>query len=199
MNEDKIQKISFLIFCVSVVIIIAFFMPWVTGSGSIIKPLADSTKVIQDVDFTGVAKTTVTITKGVVDGFTALFTGKKLKLTLSGYQIPLEFQEETGNIVYLLYFLPLFALLCAWSSVYRKYTRFFDVVSGLAALGMFAFFYKHLSVIDQERLFADIEVCTGLQVVTHSLLALGILSLMKSLFDKRGKRILENQPKSKDE
>lgn len=60
------KLLKFITFYVSVVIIAAFFNPWIEGEGSIVKPVDDTTKKLQDADASGVTKGVVQSTIGYI-------------------------------------------------------------------------------------------------------------------------------------
>ncbi|UCD55118.1 MAG: hypothetical protein JSV93_06320 [Candidatus Omnitrophota bacterium] len=102
---------NYIIIGLSALVVISFFLPWVKGTGSIVKPVEDSTKAIQDLKLT---KETAKTTRGVVDTLTETLAAISLKRTLAGYQIPTSKNKgikRIGIVRYLLYSLPLVAIL----------------------------------------------------------------------------------------
>ncbi|MFH1656052.1 MAG: hypothetical protein ABH954_05535 [Candidatus Omnitrophota bacterium] len=170
---------NFIIFCLAVLIIVSFFMPWVQGEASLLKPIEDSTKAIQESDFTGLARGSIKISRKIVDSITQALSGKKLNQTLKGFQIPLVAAEKGRRIVYLLYIVPVFAILCWWLSVLGNRKKYFDATAALIALGIFAIFYKQMSVLNREGLFVNIKACCWLPITINSFLAIGVLAFLK--------------------
>ena len=174
--------LSFIIICFSILAMLAFFMPWVKGAGSIVKPLDDSTKPIQDLEPTGIASGTVKATKGVIDTLTETLAPIKLKRTLTGYQIPIRENggiKRIGGVVYLLYALPVIAILCAAFDLTANRRKIFDLVTFLIALTTFILLHKQVSALNREGLFVKIQACKGFYLTMYSFLGIGIAAFIK--------------------
>lgn len=171
-----------IIICFSVLTVVAFFMPWIKGAGSIAKPIDDSTKAIQDLEPTGVTKGIVKTTKGIADILTETLTPIRLKHTLAGYQIPISGNKEIkriGPVVYLLYTLPVVAIICAIFSLMVNRKRMFSLFTFLIALALFILLYKQVSALNKEGLFVKIQACKGYWLTLYSFLGIVIASFIK--------------------
>lgn len=163
-------------------------MPWVSGRGSILEPLDDSTKFIQKIEPTGVFKGALEITKKTVDVFTQIFTRKKLTQSVNGFQLPLAMARSLGTLVYLLYGIPIVGLLCCWFTIRGNRRRHFDLIVALIGFSLFFILYKQTQIFNQDKLFMDVHQEWGFVSTVYSFLAIGILSLVKLAINKKTRR-----------
>lgn len=184
-----LRILSFSIICISVFVIIAFFMPWVSGRGSILEPLNDSTKFIQKIDITGTFKGAVEIAKKTADALTYIFTHKKLNKTIRGFQIPLFMAKSMGIRVYLLYGVPIAAILFCFLTLVGNRWRRFDLIVGLLALSIFFMLYEQERFFNQEKLFINIQAQWGFITTVYSFLAVSCLSLLKLTISRKAYRL----------
>lgn len=167
-------------------------MPWIKGAGSIVKPLGDSTKVIQELEPTGAAKGTVKVGRGIVDAVTETITPIKLKKTLKGYQIPLSKNKEIKQIgpgIYLLYLLPILGIVLAFLSSVTKGKKMFNFLTFFIALGTFVVFSLQVSAINKEGLFVKIQSCQGYWLTLYSFLGISLLAFVKILISFKIRKI----------
>ncbi|MCQ9204872.1 MAG: hypothetical protein NG737_00940 [Omnitrophica bacterium] len=187
---------SFSIICVSVFVITAFFMPWVSGRGSILEPLDDSTKFIQKIEITGTFKGAVEIAKKTADALTYVFTHKRLNKTIKGFQIPLLMAKSMGIRVYMLYGVPIAATLFCFLTLAGNRWRRFDIIVVLLALGIFFMLYRQERLFNQEKLFINIQARWGFITTVYSFLAISCLSLLKLTISRKAYRFKKRrQPK----
>lgn len=180
------QKIfNIIIFCLAVLIAVSFFMPWLEGEGSLLKPLDDSTKSLQKKDITGLAKGSITLSKRITDNITQAITKKKLKQTLKGHQIPQAATKKPISVVYLLYLVPVLPFFCWWFSVLGNRRRFFDLIAAFIALGVFAVFILQIDALNHEGLFIKIRSCCWLPITIKLFLAIGVLAVFKFLLPRK--------------
>jgi len=176
------KVLNFIIICFSVLVVVSFFMPWVKGAGSIAKPVDDTTKPIQELEPTGVAKGTVKTGKGVIDALTETVTPIKLKQTLAGYQIPISKDEnirKVGGVIYSLYTLPFAAILCTIFALMSKRKKILDLFTFLIALTVSVLLYTQISTLNKEGLFVKIQACKGFWLTLYSFLGIGFASFIK--------------------
>ena len=180
-----LKFLGMLVICTSVLIIVIFFMPWVKARGSILEPLDDTTKIIQRIEFTGVLRGAIKVTKTTTDFFTEFFTGAKLTQTLSGFQVALRQIKEEGPKGGLLYLVPFGALIFCLLTVLGNKKRYLDLVIVIIALVLFSFLYQRAHDFDQDQLFIDIESCWAFRTTLYLFLTVGALSLVRLLIPRR--------------
>lgn len=176
------KVLNFIIICFSVLAVVSFFMPWVNGAGSIVKPVDDSTKPIQNLEPTGVTKGTVKTTRGIIDTLTETLISIRLKRTLAGYQIPISKNKgikRIGAAIYLLYTLPFMAVLCSAFVLMSKRKKIFDLFTFLIALIVFILLYKQISTLNKEGLFVKIQAGKGFWLTLYSFLGISLASFIK--------------------
>lgn len=181
------KVLKFIIISFSLLAVIAFFMPWIKGAGSIVKPVDDSTKVVRDLEPTGITKGAIKTTIGVLDALTEALTPIRLKQTLAGYQIPISKNKQIrkiGAIVYLLYALPVMAIICAVFSLKSGHKKMFDLFTLLIALIVFILLFKQVSAFYKEGLFIKIQACKGYWLTSYSFLGISLASFIKLLMRK---------------
>ena len=178
------KALKFIIAFFSLLAVVAFFMPWIKGAGSTVKPVDDSTRAVQDLEPTGVTKGAIKVTKGIVDILTETLTPIRLKQTLAGYQIPISKNKQIkkiGVVIYLLYALPVAAIICAIFGLKRRRKKMLDLFTFLIALAVFILMYKQVSALNREGLFAKIQVCKGYWLTLYSFLGISLASFIKLL------------------
>ncbi len=176
--------LSFIIVFFSILAVVAFFMPWVKGAGSIVKPVDDSTKPIQNVEPTGMVKETIKTTRDIIDTLTETLVPIKLKRTLAGYQIPISDDKaikRIGAVVYFLYALPIIAILCATFSLTPNRGKITVLFTFLITLAVFVLMYKQVSALNREGLFVKIESCKGFWLTMYSFLGISLAAFIKLL------------------
>lgn len=159
-------------------------MPWVKGAGSIVKPVDDSTKPIQNVEPTGMVKETIKTTRGIIDTLTETLVPIKLKRTLAGYQIPISDNKDIkriGAVVYFLYALPVIAILAAAFNLTPNRGKITVLSTFLIALAVFVLMYKQVLALNREGLFVKIESCKGFWLTMYSFLGISLAALIKLL------------------
>lgn len=180
----EMKILSFIIVFFSILAVAAFFMPWVKGAGSIVKPVDDSTKPIQDLEPTGMARETVKTTKGIIDTLTGTLVPIKLKRTLAGYQIPISEDKaikRIGAVVYFLYILPVIAILAAAFNLTPNRGKITVLSTFLVTLAVFVLMYKQVSALNREGLFVKIESCKGFWLTMYSFLGISLAAFIKLL------------------
>ncbi len=159
-------------------------MPWIEGAGSMVKPLDDSTKVIQELEPTGAAKETVKVARGIVDVLTETVTPIRLKQALKGYQIAISDNNEIKKIgpgLYLLYLLPILGIALAFLSSVTEGKKMFNFLTFFIAFGIFVALSLQVSAINREGLFVKIQSCPGYWLTLYSFLGISLLVLVKIL------------------
>lgn len=161
-------------------------MPWVSGEGSILKPVDTVTKIFQKLDFTSVTKHTINLTKNIVDTFTSIFTGKKLKQVLTGFEIPLFLSKELGGLIYSFYIIPLFAIFSSFMTVLANKRKKWDIVLGITSFLLFFALFLQVEVFNQEKFFLSVKEEWGFRGTLYLLALFGVLSILKFFIkDKR--------------
>lgn len=166
---------------IACVAVYSFFMPWVTGEGSLVKPVDDMTKGIQKVDKTHVTQGITMIGKGVADTLTQAVIPIKLKKTLAGYQIPIyEYKEKAiGPKAYFLYVFPAAAIICVLFSTMGNRRKLFGLLAFLIALGIAFILYSQIGAFNREGLFAKIQACKGIFIMLYSFAAMTVVLFIK--------------------
>jgi len=175
--------LRFIIICVSFSIIVAFFIPWIKGEGSIIKAVDDNTKKLQQVDKTGLTKSVVQSTKGIADKVTEQITSIRLKQTLSGLQVTLSKNKslkKVGAKIYLVYLPPLMALLCGLLSLIEKQRLWRSVVIFFVALSMFLALNVFVNMLHADGLFAKVRPCCGIIFTKYAFLGIAGLAFLQT-------------------
>lgn len=173
-----------------------FFMPWVEIKGNILKPITDSTKIIQEKDFTGISKQAARVTEGIGDAIAGALTGKKLHYTFKGHQIPQATVKRTGSKIYLLYLVPLGAIFCFILTILGNRRKQLDFIAAFIGFTLFFTLHKQAVFFNQKKLLLDIKELWGFRASIYLFLALGILSLLKAVFRKKtgSELFLQNKP-----
>lgn len=174
-----LRILAFSIICLSIFVSVVFFMPWVSGEYSVLEPLDDYTEFIQKIEPTGIIKGTIEITKKTADVLTYVLLRKRLKKTLSGFAIPLYMVRSLGIIAYLLYVVPIAAIIfCFLTLIANKWKRF-DLVIAFAAFIIFYMLYKQERLFNQEKLFTNFNAQWGFVSTVYTYLSITCLSLLK--------------------
>jgi len=184
----KILRFATLV--ISLSIIVAFFMPWVKGEGSIVKSVDDATKRLQEIDQTGLTKSAAQATKDIVDKATETFTPIRLKQTLSGFQIPLvenKSLKEKDAKVYVVYIAPLLAFLCALLSLPGKQRVWCIAAQFFIALSMFLILDLSVALLHVEGLFVKIQACCGLIYTQYAFLAVVVTGFLEMTVSAKAK------------
>ncbi len=174
------KRINLLIFIICLTIIASFFMPWIAGSGSLAKPLDDSTSIIQNIEPTGLFRVMVKTAKGTVDAATALISPINLDRKLKGYEIPIA--DETEGLrpkIYLIYILPLIALIVFFAVLKRKQTFAGKIFRFVFVITIASFLFIQVESLNRERLFLKIEALYGFFLTLYGYMALSILTFLK--------------------
>ncbi len=166
------------------VAVYAFFLPWIAGTGSVFQPIDEVTGIFQKIDFTGLTKNMIGISKNVVDGISHFLSGGKTRQTLSGYEIPFSDDpsiKKMGPMVYVVYLPPALAVICAllMFAGNSKYGR--DFLAGIIAWGTYFITQSQLVTLNQKKLFVTIESSDGFLLMIHALMGLGLCALAKLL------------------
>jgi uncharacterized membrane protein YphA (DoxX/SURF4 family) len=180
-----LRFLGLLVVCTSVLIIVIFFMPWVKARGSILEPLDNTTKIIQRIEFTGVLRGAIKVTKTITDFLTEFFTGAKLTQTLNGFQVALHQVKEEGPKGGLLYLVPFGASFFCLFTVLGNKKRYLDLVIVIIALVLFLFLYQRAQDFDRDKVFIDIKSCWGFRTTLYLFLTVGALSLVRLLIPRR--------------
>ncbi len=171
--------INFLIFIICLAIIASFFMPWIAGSGSLAKPLDDSTSIIQNVEPTGLFRAIVKTAKGTVDAATALISPIDLDRELKGYEIPIADEAEgLRPKIYLIYILPLMALIVFFAALKRKQTLAGKILRFVFVAAIASFLFIQVGSLNREGLFLKIEALYGFFLTLYGYMALCILTFV---------------------
>ena len=177
------KVINFLIIIVCLVIMVSFFLPWISGSGSLVKPFDDGTSIIQKAEPTGLFRAIVKTAKGTVDAATAIISPIDLNRELKGYEIPIA--DETDGLkpkVYLIYILPFMALVAFFGALGRRQAlagRFLRFIL-ITAIASFLFF--KVESLNREGLFLKIEALYGFYLTLYGYIALSILTFSRIFF-----------------
>ncbi len=180
--------LRFVTLCVSISIIVAFFAPWIKGEGSIVKAVDDTTKKLQEIDKTGLAKGVVQSAKGITDKATEAFTSIRLKRTLSGFQIPSvknKSIKKLGAKVNLVYLPPFIAFLCCLLSLMGKRKLWPIVAIFFLGLGMFLVLNVFVGTLHKDGLFAKVWPCCGLIFTVYAFLAIMVLAFLQTTVSVR--------------
>jgi hypothetical protein len=177
--------INFLIVVVCIVIIVAFFLPWIAGSGSLAKPFDDGTSVIQKTEPTGLFRAIIKTAKGTVDTATAIISPIDLDRELKGYEIPIA--DETVNLrprIYLIYILPFMALVSFFGTLKKKQSMFSRFLRFAIITAITSFLFLRVESLNREGLFLKIEALAGFFLTLYSYIALSILTFL-SIFPRQ--------------
>lgn len=180
--------ITFLVICLCGLVIAAFFMPWISGEGSIAKPIEDATGVIRKVEPSGLLDGVFNLTKGTLDEFTHILTGKDLQQDLSAYQIVKTKRKDIGPVVYLLYVFPGAAALFIILTIAGNWRRIFDLKVFFLSLIVFTLLYLLVNPFSYENMFIELEAQKGYWITLFSFLAIGLLSFIKVFLPRKTKK-----------
>jgi len=172
----------------SLVIIISFFLPWAHGKGSVAKPIEDVSNQVLKVDPTGVAKTSVKISKGIIDKVTSIGTGVKLEKTLSGFEIALSEDKDIKKmrpLIYGLYVFPVSAFIFVVLSLVKSECKGRDIFVFIIAIALFVLLFSQIPQFSKKTLFKEIKVMLGFRLTMYSFLAIAFFALIKSWLPKR--------------
>ena len=169
-------------------IIVAFFMPWVKGTGSVLEPLYDSSRNYWYLDFTGVIRALIIGAKKVVDFIAVVFFRKKLIYILRGYQVPLIMYNTEGREAYLLYFVPLAAITYIWLNLIAHRRRVISFLTAIISFSMFFLLYGQEVAFNHEELFINIKECWGFRTSIYLFLAAAIVAIIRMIIFPRSPR-----------
>ncbi|UCD55297.1 MAG: hypothetical protein JSV93_00430, partial [Candidatus Omnitrophota bacterium] len=113
-----------------------------------------------------------------------------LKRTLAGYQIPTSKNKgikRIGIVRYLLYTLPLVAILCAALALMSERNKKFDLFAFLIGLVVLISMSKQISALHKEGLFVKIQACKGFWFTLFSFLGITVAAFIKLLYARKGR------------
>jgi hypothetical protein len=176
----KLTALNFFIACFSAVIMIAFFMPWVSGRGSLIKPVNDTAMVISQIEPTAIVRRTIGFAKNVFDMFTQVVTGKQLHQTFSANTVIWAERKSIGPLVYLLYIIPGAAVISAVLSFASCRRKTFDMIVFILSSSIFsALVYGLIKILTYNGMFVEIKIRQGYWLTLISFLLISLFSLTK--------------------
>jgi hypothetical protein len=182
------KKLNFITFLTCLIIFGSFFVPWVAGSGSIVKPLDDGTSFFQKHEPTGLFHFFVKTARGTVDTATSIITTIDLERELKGYEIPIA--EETTALrprIYLIYLLPLVALFTFFNVLKKNQSFLGRTANFLIVAGIASFLYIRIGILNREGLFLKIEMLYGFYITYYAYFVLSLFSFLRIFSRQSGK------------
>ena len=176
--------LNIVIILLSIIVIGAFFMPWVTGSGSLTKPIDDATRIFKKLDITKVTTGVVNFGRKAVDTVTGAISPIELKKILKGYQIPISDNAGIGRIgfkVYFLYVFPISAFFCIVLCTLSYKKKVYDLIAFFITLVVFIALYMQVAAFNHQGVFIEVRACDGFWLTLFGLLTIVILTFMKLL------------------
>jgi hypothetical protein len=181
-SKKFIRQLNIVIFAVSCLIVGAFFLPWAHGEGSLAKPVDDMSRDIQETDPSGITKGTVQTGRQLVDLITEFGTGKNLKASVSGFDIPKSSDEEIkklGPVVNALYLIPASAVFFALIALAApKANRYYLLILVISAALSVALFYQ-IPAFSKDTVFKQIRPGEGFWVTLHLFPVVGIVAFLR--------------------
>ncbi len=162
-------------------ICLAFFMPWVAGKGSLAGPIDAITSIFEN-EPTGLVEVFSGAASGSIDFITQAISPIELDRQLAGHQLPVAAEtEDLRPQIYLLYLLPVVALVCAFLGISGNKLKVFAAF--VVAAAIFILMAGQISVLNTEGVFVKIQTREGFWYTLFAFAGLS-LSLFLKLFSR---------------
>jgi len=174
------KYLNVIIIVFSAFVVVAFFLPW--------------TKCLEYPAYTleGIAAASLDGPSssapgpGIINKMTGFFKGlfgsSGLNNALPCYRIPLsghKAAKQTGDTVYLLYALPVIAVLCACFALMSGSQKKLNAFIFIMAVIVFYLLYVKVAGLNEDGFLDKVELMGGFWITLYAFLGIGIASFMK--------------------
>jgi hypothetical protein len=200
-----VKKLSFLslIIAASVFIVISFFMPWANIATSVAKVSKEVTSTAEGklgkTPFAGKFLKSLTKVTDTVSEMGDI----EIRTAVSGYQVPKMVNEKTSKVAlslvqvffkdaegidkksYLVYLLPLFAIICSLLAVLGMKNKIYIIVMAVIGGAISIGGLYNLLTMDVSNMIVEISIAKGLWCTMYAYLAISLAGIAWLVLDKK--------------